>query len=124
MQIDVVSSLIRLHAVERSDQVATYAQIAAAVDRCRSALAAAQMKVKTNSALGSLFAKADRLLRTWVAGTNFGDIILLIEVDEAYRIAQAVSAALTDLGAHAAIRRITKCCRKPLKPPGRLLPWP
>jgi len=101
-------SLIRLHAVERSDRVSTYAEVAAFVDQCRSALAAEGLEVKPNSALGSLFAKAGRLNKTWIAGTDAEDIATLIEADEAYRIAEAVVAAIEEAEAREAIRRITK----------------
>jgi hypothetical protein len=101
-------SLIRLHAVERSDRVSTYAEVAALVDQCRSAVAAEGVEVKPNSALGSLFAKAGRLNMAWTAGTAAEEISTLIEADEAYRIAEAVVACIKEAGAREAVRRITK----------------
>lgn len=108
MLTHVAPSLVRLHAVERSDRVSTYAEVAAFVDQCRSALAAEGLEVKPNSALGSLFAKAGRLNKTWIAGTDAEDIATLIEADGAYRIAEAVVAAVKEPGAREAVRRITK----------------
>ena len=101
-------SLIRLHAVERSDRISTYAEVEAFVDQCRSIMAAEGLEVKSNSALGFLFARAGRLNKTWVAKTDTEDIATLIEADEAYRIAEAVAAAIKEPEARQAIRRITK----------------
>lgn len=101
-------SLIRLHGVERSDRVSTYAEVENFVDQCRSTLAAEGLKVKPNSALGALFAKASRLNKAWIAKTDTEDIAVLIEADEAYRIAEAVFAAINVPDAREAIRRITK----------------
>lgn len=108
MSTHAAPSLIRLHAVERSDRVSTYAEVAAFVDQCRTALADEGLQVKPNSALGSLFAKAGRLNKTWIAGTDTEDITTLIEADEAYRIAEVVAAAIKESDAREAIRRITK----------------
>lgn len=91
MSTHAAPSLIRLHAVERSDRISTYAEVAAFVDQCRTALADEGLKVKPNSALGPLFAKAGRLNRAWIAGTDTEDITTLIEADEAYRIAEVIT---------------------------------
>ncbi|MDR5799012.1 MULTISPECIES: hypothetical protein [Caballeronia] len=101
-------SLVRLHGVERSDRVSTYAEVAALVNRCREALTAANVHIKPNSALGALFSKADKLNRFWIAQTDQEDIRTLIEADEAARIAESVLSAVNDPAASQAIRRITK----------------
>lgn len=101
-------SLARLHGVERSDRVSTYAEVAALVSRCREALDQANVRVKPTSALGALFSKADKLNRSWIAQTDKEDIRTLIEADEAARIAESVLSALNDPAASEAIRRVTK----------------
>ncbi|MFL9996241.1 hypothetical protein PQR34_34610 [Paraburkholderia sediminicola] len=101
-------SLARLHGVERSDRVSTYAEVADLVSRCREALSQANVQVKPNSALGALFSKADKLNRSWIAQTDKEDIRMLIEADEAARIAESVLSAVNDSAASEAIRRITK----------------
>lgn len=94
--------------LERSDQVATYAQMSAMVERCRTALAARGLIAKPQSALGALFAKADRLSRQWAEGSVSEDLSGLMESDQAYLIAEAVLAAVDDPEAREAIRRVTK----------------
>lgn len=101
-------SLVRLHGVERSDRVSSYAAVAALVGRAREALSAKGMPAKPNSAVGSLFAKADRLDREWTQGTPSDDIVGLMQADEAYRIAEAVLEVIQEPEAREAIRRITK----------------
>jgi len=66
------------------------------------------MKCKPNSALGSLFQKAQVLNEQWEAQTSGDDILTLMQADEAVRIAQAVEAVLDEPEAKEAIRRITK----------------
>ncbi|MBS0445119.1 MAG: hypothetical protein JSR59_04115 [Proteobacteria bacterium] len=78
------------------------------VERCREALSAHGMDVKPNSALGSLFRRAGRLNSEWIAGSENEDIALLMEADEAYRIAEAVLTAIGDHSAREAMRRVTK----------------
>lgn len=101
-------SLVRLHGVERSDRVATYAQVAAFVGQARKALADKGMPAGPACAVGALFAKADRLDREWEEGTPSNDIEMLMQADEAVRIAEAVMEAIKQPEAQEAIRRITK----------------
>lgn len=103
-----VPSLVRLHGVERSDRVATYAEVAALVGRARQALCDKGMPAKPNSAVGSLFAKADRLDREWTEGMASKDIEMVMASDEAARIAEALLEAIKHPEAREAIRRITK----------------
>jgi hypothetical protein len=102
------TSLVRLHGVERSDRVATYAQVAAFVGQARKALADNGMPAGPKSAVGALFAKADRLDREWEQGVASNDIEMLMQADEAVRIAEAVMEAIEHPEAREAIRRITK----------------
>ena len=101
-------SLVRLHGVERSDRVATYAQVAAFVGQARKALADSGMPAGPGCAVGALFAKADRLGRQWEEGAASDDIEMLMQADEAVRIAEAVMEAIGQPEAREAIRRITK----------------
>lgn len=101
-------SLVRLHDLDRSDRVQTYAQIAETVQRVQAALEARGFKCRPNSALGSLFQKARALNEQWEAQTNGQDVLTLMQADDALRIAQAVEAVLDDREAEEAIRRITK----------------
>ena len=62
------------------------------------------------SAVGALFAKADRLDRQWEEeGAASNDIEMLMQADEAVRIAEAVMWVIEHPQAREAIRRITKC---------------
>jgi hypothetical protein len=94
--------------VERANRVANFAQIAECVARTRAALAARGMAAKPSSALASLFSKADRILRERSTGSNDVNLSLLMEAEEAFRIAQAVLAVVEDPAAREPIRRITK----------------
>lgn len=108
MLTDASPSLTRLLVADRPDRTSTYAQVDAFVDRCRSTLVEAGFPFKANSALGSVFAKASKLNKAWIAGTHAEDVMALIEADEAYRIAEAVMSAIDEPAAGQAIRRITK----------------
>lgn len=101
-------SLVRLKDLDRSDRVQTYAQVAETVMRVQAALETRGFKCRPNSALGSLFRKAQVLNGQWEAQTNGQDILTLMQADEAVRIAQAVEAVLHKPEAEEAIRRITK----------------
>ena len=101
-------SLVRLHGVERSDRVDTYAQVAAFVGQARKTLADKGMPAGPACAVGALFAKADRLDREWEESKPSNDIEMLIQAGEAVRIAEAVMEAIELPEAQEAIRRITK----------------
>jgi hypothetical protein len=102
-----VPSLVRLHGVERSDRVATYAELATLIGRARQALADNGMPAATDSAVESLFGQADRLVREWEQGPPLDDIEMLTLADEAARIADAVLETIKQPEARDAIRRIT-----------------
>ena len=102
-----VSSVVKLHGVERSDSVATYAEVAALVGRARQALSDKEMPAAADSAVGSLFAQADRLYREWQQGIASDDIEMLMLADEAARIAEAVLEAIEQPDTRESIRRIT-----------------
>lgn len=108
MPSDASPSLVRLHGLERSDRVQTYAELNDKVQRVKSALEAAGFKCPPTSALGSLFQKAHLLNEQWENDTNEQDIQTLMKADDAARIAAAVDQVLGDPAATEAIRRITK----------------
>lgn len=93
MLTDASPSLTRLLVTERPDRTSTYAQVNAFVDRCRGTLVEAGFPFKANSALGSVFAKASKLNKAWIAGTHAEDVMALIEADEAYRIGTGLRTA-------------------------------
>lgn len=101
-------SLVRLHGLERSARVQTYAQVAETVQRVQAGIEARGWKCRRNSALGFLFQKAQLLIEQWEAPTDGQDILTLMQADEAVRIAQAVEAVLDVPEAEEAVRRITK----------------
>lgn len=101
-------SLVRLHGVERSERISTYSEIAALVNQARMEMASVQMPAKPNSAVGSLFAKADQLNRDWLAGVPLNDLEMLMHVDEAKHIAEVILKAIRMPAARESIRRITK----------------
>ncbi|MBY4598673.1 hypothetical protein K3217_24470 [bacterium BD-1] len=76
--------------------------------RVRAGIEAQGLQCRPNSALGSLFQKAQVLNEQWEAQTNGHDILTLMQADEAVRIAHAVEAVLDEPEAKEAIRRITK----------------
>ena len=101
-------SLVRLHALDRSDRVQTYAQVAATVQRVQAALEERGYRCRPGSALGSLFQKARLLNEQWEAQTAGQDIMTLMQADDAVRIAAAVEEVLDYAEAAEPIRRITK----------------
>ncbi len=101
-------SLLRLRNVSSSDRVSTYAEVAARIDGCRNVLADKGLAIKPNSALGQLFAEADRLNRAWIAQDDSEDVATLCAADDAVWIADAILGAISDPASHAAIRRISK----------------
>lgn len=107
MSPTAVSSVVGLHGVERSDRVSTYAQVAALVARARQALSDKGMPAETNSAVGELFAQADRLDSEWQTNIALDDIEMLMQADEAARIAEAVLEAIEQPDTRESIRRIT-----------------
>ncbi len=108
MPDNTTPSQVRLYGVERSDRVATYAEVVALVGRARQALIDKGMPARTGSALGALFAKADRLNREWTAGIPSEDIEILMQADDAARIAVAVLEAIEQPESREAIHRITR----------------
>lgn len=101
-------SLVRLHGLDRSDRVQTYAELAETVQRVQTAIEARGHRCKSNSALGYLFKRARILNEKWEAQTKQEDLLTLMQADDAVRIAAAVEDVLDDPGATQAIRRITK----------------
>lgn len=105
---DTSPSLVRLHGLDRSDRVQTYAEVHEAVRRVQAALEDRGYRCRPNSALGSLFQKARLLDEQWQAQTDAQDILTLMQADDAVRIARAVEEVLDDPQAAEPIRRITK----------------
>ena len=108
MATEASSSLVRLHYLERSDRVQTYAELRAKVEHVKAAIEQKGFNCRPNSALGSLFRKAQVLDEQWQAQSDAQDILTLMQADDAVRIAQAVEAVLDDPQAAEPIRRITK----------------
>lgn len=108
MPTDSSASLVRLHGLDRSDRVQTYAGVRSTVERVQATLEQRGFRCRPNSALGSLFRKARVLDEQWQAETDAQDILTLMQADDAVRIAQAVEAVLDDPLAAEPIRRITK----------------
>lgn len=108
MPIEPCPSLLRLHGLDRSDRVQTYAEVAATVQRVQAALEARDYRCQPGSALGSLFRRALLLNEQWEAQSNSQDILTLMQADDAVRIAAAVEEVLDDPDAAEPIRRITK----------------
>ncbi len=105
---DASPSLVRLHGLDRSDRVQTYAELAETVQRVQAAIEARGHRCKSNSALSSVFQKARILNEQWEAQSDQQDILTLMQADDAVRIASAVENVLDDPNATEAIRRITK----------------
>lgn len=108
MASTVSPSLVRLHGLDKSDRVQTYAEVAETVLRVQAALESQGFKCRPNSAIGSLFRRALVLNGQWETRTNSQDILTLMQADEAVRIAKAVEAVIDKPEAREAIRRITK----------------
>jgi len=108
MSRNTSQSLLSLHGVNRSDRIATYAEVAALVCLVRQELIGRGMPARPGSAVGALFAKADRLDREWILGKPSDDIELLMQADDAFRIAVAILEAIEQPNSWEAIRRITK----------------
>lgn len=108
MPTEASSSLVGLIGLDRSDRVQTYAAVRATVERVKAAIEQRDFNCRPNSALGSLFRKAQMLDEQWRAQTDEQDVLTLMQADDAVRIAQAVEAVLDDPQAAEPIRRITK----------------
>lgn len=108
MPAEASSSLVRLHGLDQSDRVQTYAEVRATVERVKAAIEQKGFNCRPNSALGSLFRRAQVLDEQWQTQTDSQDILTLMQADDAVRIAQAVEAVLDDPQAEEPIRRITK----------------
>lgn len=108
MPSDASPSLVRLHGLDRSDRVQTYAEVLETVQRVQANLEERGFRCRPNSALGSLFQQARLLNEQWEAQTDDRDILTLMQADDAVRIAAAVEDVLDDREASEAIRRITK----------------
>ena len=78
MTVAIHPSLVRLHAVGQSDRVQTYAEVAEIVSAVRAALTARSFRCPPNSALGSLFLKADKLQSHWESQSDAQDILTLM----------------------------------------------
>lgn len=104
----VVTSIVSPHGSDRPDTVQTYLEVAETVLRVQAALKERGFRCPTNSALGSLFNKAQLLNKQWEAHTDGLDLLTLMQAEDAVRIAHAVEAVLDVPEAKEAIRRITR----------------